>query len=384
MLNIQLNKEKAVRDLFSEAGITINGSGIGDIRVNNEKFYTSVLREGSLGLGESFMEGHWECDSLDDFFYKVFSGNLSEKVKSNFNFIINVLNAKLFNLQSNSRSLQVAELHYNLSNEFYELMLGKTMAYTCAYWKNADSLDKAQYNKYDLICRKLHLRKGDRVLEHGCGWGGFSKFAAENYGCSMTAVNISSEQVKYAKKWTKGLPVEVFQCDYRDYNIYNPNNIKFDKVVSIGMAEHVGPKNYRNWFQIVHEQLKNDGLFLLHSIFSDISLSACDPFTHKYIFPNSVVPSLKQVSTAAEGYFVTDDLHNIGVYYYQTSKEWYNNFLKNWDKIQKLDKQFNETFFRMWSFYLGACMGIARSRDYHLYQLVYSQKGSQNLYEPAR
>lgn len=384
MLNIHLNQERAVKELFNKAEIQIGGSHSSDIQVKDKQFYTEVLRNGSLGLGESYMAGDWECASLEDFFLKVFTANLSEKVQNNLPFLSNVLFAKLFNLQNISRSRQVARQHYDLSNEFYELMLGKSMAYTCAYWKDAKSLDEAQYAKYDLICKKLHLAKGENVLEHGCGWGGFAKFASENYGCNMYSVNISTEQVKYAKELNKNLPVKIFKCDYRDHKAYNPDNIKFDKVVSIGMAEHVGPKNYNTWFQIVHNQLKKDGLFLLHSIFSDVSLNYCDPFTHKYIFPNSVVPSLKQVSAPAEKLFVVEDLHNIGVYYYQTSKEWYNNFIYNWNNIQKLDKQFNETFFRMWSFYLGACMGIAKSKDYHLYQIVFSKRGNQNLYEPVR
>ena len=299
--------------------------------------------------------------------------------------LLHLLKARLLNLQDRARSPEVAKRHYDLSNAFYELMLGETMGYTCAYWKEADSLDAAQRAKYDLVCRKLKLKEGESLLELGCGWGGFAKYAAEHYGCRVTAVNISEQQVNYARELCRGLPVEVHRCDYRDHSHYNPEGRRFDKTVSIGMAEHVGPKNHRTWLEVVHRQLAVDGLFLIHTIGSGRSLTACDPFTDRYIFPGSVLPSVKQLGAASEGLFIWEDLHNFGVYYFDTAREWHKNFVDNWAAIQALGpKLFDQTFFRMWSFYLKAAMGMARSKDAQLWQIVLSKRGSLQLYESER
>lgn len=377
-----MSQENTLRKLFGAADIEINGSRDWDIQVRNPAFYTEVFSGGSLGFGESYIRGEWDVGNLDQMFTKIFASNLEKKIPKTISLFSNIIFAKVKNHQSRRRSIQVADAHYNLSKELYSAMLGSSMAYTCGYWKEAKDLDSAQYAKYDLICKKLHLQEGDEVLEHGCGWGGFAKYAAENYKARITCVNISAEQVKYARDLTKDLDVKIFECDYRDFRTYNPDNIQFDKIVSIGMAEHVGYKNYNQWFQIIHKQMKPDALFLLHSIFSDTSRISCDPFTHKYIFPNSVVPSVKQISSAAEGLFVFEDLHNFGKYYYPTVKEWYNNFIAYCNNKGK--DQVSESFFRMWSFYLGACMGIANSRESHLYQIVFSKLGSQRLYDGIR
>ncbi|MBU2512043.1 cyclopropane fatty acyl phospholipid synthase [bacterium] len=377
--------ERVVRELFAVAEIEINGHNPWDLKVKDQRFYKRVLTEGVLGFAESYISGWIVCEQMDDLIARLLRGDIKNKLKKNWGLLFHILKSRLFNLQVLSRSSQVAHVHYNLSNQFYELMLGKTMAYTAAYWKNAANLDEAQYNKYDLVCRKVQLKEGETVLELGCGWGGFAKYAAEKYGCKMVSVNISSEQVKYAKEFCKGLPVSVFHCDYRNHSVYNPDHIRFDKAVSIGMAEHVGPKNYRNLFDVVDRQLKDDGLFLLHTIGSDISLSTCEPFTHKYIFPNSVLPSIKQVGDAIEGHFVAEDLQNFGKYYFNTLKEWYNNYKKNWDTIRMFDPvKFDTRFDRIWSFYLLGGMGMAKSKANHLWQFVFSKKGFQELYEAVR
>ncbi len=377
--------ERVIRELLAVGEIEINGRNPWDLAVKNPHFYKRVLTEGVLGFAESYISGWIECERMDDLIARLLRADIKNKLKKNWGLLFHILKSRVFNLQVLSRSSQVAHVHYNLSNSFYELMLGKTMAYTAAYWKDAKTLDEAQNRKYDLICRKLYLEEGETVLELGCGWGGFAKYAAENYGCKMVSVNISSEQVNYAKEHCKGLPVSVFHSDYRDYSAYNPESVSFDKAVSIGMAEHVGPKNYRSLFRVVDHQLKNDGLFLLHTIGSDVSLSTCEPFTHKYIFPNSVLPSIKQIGAATEGYFVTEDLQNFGKYYFNTLKEWYNNYKINWDTIQKLDEEkFDARFDRIWSFYLLGGMGMAKSKANHLWQFVFSKKGFQELYDAVR
>jgi cyclopropane-fatty-acyl-phospholipid synthase len=284
-------------------------------------------------------------------------------------------------MQTHRRSLKVANVHYNLDNELYGYMLGNRMSYTCAYWKNADSLEQAQDNKHDLICRKLGLKPGDRVLELGCGWGGFAEFAAKNYGVNLTSVNISSEQINYARERCKGLPIEFFQCDYRDDKTYNPKAIEFDKVVSIGMCEHVGYKNYGLFLDVVGRNLKNHGLFLLHTIGGNKLTRRCEPWTNKYIFPNGVLPSIAGLGKAMEKEFVMEDWHNFGAYYDLTLMAWYHNFVANWDKFKS---RYDERFYRMFSYYLLSCAGMFRARKAELWQVVMSKGGVPGMYEAVR
>lgn len=381
-----MNKdERTVRELLALGTIELNGPKLWDLQVTDRRFYKRILTGGVLGFAEAYIEGWIDCEQMDELIARLLQAGIKQKLKNNWRLMLHLFQSQIFNLQALSRASQVADAHYNLSNRFYEYMLGESMAYTAAYYKNATSLDEAQYAKYDLVCRKLQLKPGETVLELGCGWGGFARYAAEHYGCRMVSVNISKQQVRYAKELCRQWPVAVFRCDYRDEACYNPDKIRFDKAVSIGMAEHVGPKNHRRLFGTVFRQLKPNGLFLLHTIGSDRSLTACEPFTHKYIFPNSVIPSLKQLSSAAEGWFVTEDLQNFGKYYFNTLKEWYTNVKSNWQSIQALDyTKFNSRFDRIWSFYLLGGMGMAKSKANHLWQIVFSGKAYRDLYEAVR
>ena len=368
MMNI---KQKA-KDLLGIADIKVNGDRPGDIKVHNPKFYLRVLSQGSIGLGESYMDGWWDCERLDEFFRKILSAELDKKVVTA-DMIIAVAKSKLLNMQSMPRSKQVAKQHYDLGNEFYSNMLDKHMQYTCAYWKDAKTLDEAQEHKLDLICRKAKLKKGDKVLELGCGWGGFAKYAAEKYGCEVTSYNISEEQVKYAQEQCKGLPVKIVLADYRKAKG------KYDKVVSIGLCEHVGPKNYRGFMQLAHRCLNKGGLFFLHTIGGNESKNSCDPWTCKYIFPSGVLPSLHQISEASEGLFVQEDFHNFGADYDKTLIEWFKNFDKNWPKFKS---QYGSRFYRMWKYYLLSSAGSFRARRNQLWQFVFSKKGVAGGYEP--
>ncbi len=368
------NAKRSVAKILKAAGIKLNGEQPWDIQVHNPKLYSRVLAGGSLALGESFMDGWWDVKELDAFFYRVLSAKLDHKVITP-KFILTIIASRLFNLQSKSRSKKVAQEHYDLGNEFYENMLDKKMQYTCGYWKNANTLEKAQEDKLDLVCKKLQLKKGDKVLELGCGWGGLAYHMAKKYGCEVEAYNISSEQVDYARKLCKGLPVKIFKKDYR------LAKGKFDKVVSVGLCEHVGHKNYRNFMKLVRDRLKDDGLFLLHTIGKDESVSTTDPWIHKYIFPNGMLPSVKQISSAAEKVLVLEDWHNFGVYYDLTLMQWYKNFNKNWPKFEK---RYGKRFYRMWKYYLLSCAGLFRARRAQLWQIVFSKDGLKGGYESIR
>ena len=375
--------EKWLRQLLEPTGIKINGSNPWDIKVNDSRFYKKVQTQGSLGLGESYMQAWWECDKLDELFTKILVFSVSDSANLSLPIILGYLRAKLFNLQAVKRAFEVGEKHYDTGNDLFGAMLGKTMAYSCGYWKDAKSLDKAQEAKFDLICKKLNLKKGQKILDIGCGWGGFAYHAAKNYGVKVVGITVSKEQIELGKKVCKGLPVEFRLQDYRLLNPSAPLSAgeKFDHIVSVGMFEHVGLKNYKEFFKIAKKCLKEDGLFLLHTIGSLKSGNNTDPWLNKYIFPNGMLPSIKQLSGKAEGLFVIEDLHNFGADYDKTLMQWHKNFNKAWPKLK--DK-YGDRFFRMWNYYLLSCAGSFRSRNIQLWQIVLSPHGVPGGYKSIR
>ncbi len=363
------------KNLLEEAEIQINGNKPSDLTIHNEGLYARVMNQGTLGFGEAYMDGWWDCPALDQFFYKILGSQLDKKMKFTWNLFFSMLKAKLINEQTKERSLTVGEQHYDLGNDLYELMLDKYMIYSCGYWKNAHNLDEAQEAKLDLICKKLQLKPGMSVLDIGCGWGGFAKYAAEHYGVEVTGVTISKEQAKYAQEFCKGLPVKIVVQDYRDCN--QP----FDRVVSIGMFEHVGYKNYREFMEVVNRCLKDDGLCLLHTIGGNITVTSGDPWIAKYIFPNSMLPSICQIANAFEGLFILEDWHNFSADYDKTLMAWHEKFTKSWEKLQS---KYDDRFYRMWNYYLLSCAALFRARQAQLWQLVLSKKGVPGGYNSIR
>ncbi len=369
-----MNRAKnEVAKLLAIADVKINGSRPWDIQVHNENFYQRVLAEGSLGLGEAYMDGWWDCKKLDEFFFHILRAELANKIKP-LSMIFTVLKSKLFNLQRKSRAFVVGEHHYDLGNDLYRAMLDKRLTYTCGYWKNAKNLDDAQEAKLDLVCRKIGLKPGDKVLDIGCGWGSFAKYAAQKYKARVVGITVSKEQVKLGRQLCKGLPVEFRLQDYRDVNE------KFDHIISLGMFEHVGPKNYRTYMKVANRCLKDDGVFLLHTIGSSTT-AASDPWMLKYIFPGGQAPSSRQIASSVEGLFTIEDWHNFGAYYDKTTMAWFHNFDKNWSK---LEDKYGERFYRMWKYYLLSCAGGFRARHCELWQIVLVKKGIVGGYNSVR
>jgi cyclopropane-fatty-acyl-phospholipid synthase len=370
---------KTITDLLAFADIRVNGDRPWDIRVHNPDFFGRFLAQGTLGLGESYMDGWWDSDSLDETFHKALSARLETKVRFNLPLALELAKSRLFNRQSRARSRTVAEQHYNLGNDFYRDMLDPRMQYTCAYWsgggKDAGSLAEAQENKLDLICRKLALKPGMTVLELGCGWGGFARFAAERYGCRVTAYNISTEQVAYAREYNKDFPVEIRLQDYREATG------QFDRVVSIGMCEHVGERNYREFFETIHRCLKDHGLALVHTIGGLKSVRSIEPWLGKYIFPHAMLPSVTQLGRAMEKLLVMEDWHNFGPDYDKTLMAWLENFNSTWHKHRDA---YGERFYRMWVYYLSICAGSFRARKNQLWQIVLSKHGVPGGYVTVR
>lgn len=368
-------EKRLVQKLLDPAGVRIDGQRPFDIRVHNPDFYQRVIAGGSIALGESYMDGWWDCDALDQFFNRIMAARLDQKVRKSKAILWAAIKARLTNPQHRTRAFEIGERHYDIGNDLFTIMLDKRMNYSCAFWQHAETLDAAQEAKLELTCRKLKLEAGMRVLDIGCGWGGFAIYAAEKYGVEVTGVTVSREQVELARRCCKGLPVCIELQDYREIQGV------FDRIVSIGMFEHVGVANYRTYMQVVHRCLKSGGLFLLHTIAGNRSVHSTDPWIAKYIFPNSVLPSARQITDAAEGLFVLEDWHSFGPYYDLTLMAWYHNFTENWHRIQNA---YNQRFYRMWTYYLLSCAGTFRARRNQLWQIVFSKNGFQGGYPSIR
>lgn len=371
----QTSSQRLVTDLFAAAGVEINGENPWDIQVNQNFFFKRLMAGGSMALGESYMDGWWECPRLDQFFEKILRARLDKKSIKSIRAVWCRFKAMLTASPGKFRAFEIGRHHYDIGNELFSLMLDKSMNYSCGYWKNADTLEAAQESKMDLICRKLQLAPGMRVLDIGCGWGGLSAYMARKYQVSVVGITVSREQVSLATERCQGLPVDIRLMDYRDLN--EP----FDRIVSVGMFEHVGRANYKTFMGVVHRCLKDQGLFLLHTIAGNRSVRSSDPWVSTYIFPNSMVPSSRQISAAAENFFILEDWHSFGPDYDPTLMAWYDNFVTHWDKIKHM---YDTRFFRMWTYYLLACAGTFRARSNQLWQIVFSKGGVRPAYESQR
>lgn len=352
-------------DLLLSAGIRVNGPDPWDMQLAESVTLERILSRGTLGLGEAYMNGDWDVEKLDEFFFRVLRARLDRTVKP-IGLWLRLARERIFNRQNLSRSWQVGEAHYDLGNDFYSDMLGSSMAYTCGYWKDAATLTEAQTAKYDLICRKLGLEPGMKFLDIGCGWGGLMAHAAEKYQVSCVGVTISKEQAKYARERYGHLPIEVRLCDYRTLDE------RFDRIASVGMFEHVGKRNYRTYMQVAHRCLGEDGIFLLHTIGKNVRAGTTDPWIEKYIFPNGELPAPGHICDGINDLFVVEDLHNFGADYVKTLHEWHKNFERSWpDHASRL----GETFRRQWRYYLLSCAGAFRARELQLWQWTLSKNG---------
>ncbi|MET0519800.1 MAG: cyclopropane fatty acyl phospholipid synthase [Burkholderiaceae bacterium] len=348
------------------ADVRLNGERPWDLRVLSPELPQRLLAGGSLALGESYMDGHWSVERLDLLFEHLIRARLAERLRP-LPVLWHVMKARLLNLQTQKRAWQVGQQHYDLGNDFYQAMLDPRMAYTCAFWQNgARDLAEAQEHKLDLVCRKLGLKPGMRLLDIGCGWGSLMKFAAERYGVSCVGLTISAEQVALGEQLCAGLPVEFRLQDYRDFDE------RFDRVASLGMYEHVGHKNADAYMAMARRCLADDGLFLLHTIGRNDSANGTDPWIHRYIFPNGELPSIARLGRAAEPHFVVEDLHNFGADYDLTLSAWHQRFEAAWPRFAE---ELGERFYRMWRYYLLCSAAAFRVRDIQLWQWVLSPRG---------
>ncbi len=353
--------------LLATAGIEVGGTHPWDIQVHEPAFYDRVLAGRNLALGESYMEGWWDCPRLDEFFARLLRSGVEGRLRLTPGLAFRALGARIFNFQTRARSREVIDRHYDLGNDLFQAMLDPGLNYSCGYWKGARNLEEAQAQKLDLVCQKLMLKPGMRLLDIGCGWGALAKHAAQHYGAKVLGITLSQPQKSFAEESCRGLPVSFQVQDYREL----PDQ-SFDRVVSIGMFEHVGHKNARTFLDIVRRRLAEEGIFLLHTIGGNSSRSGVDPWIAKYIFPNGELPSQARISGAMEGRFVMEDWHGFGSDYDRTLMAWHGNFTANWPRLQA---RFDPRFFRMWTYYLLSCAGAFRARNIQLWQIVMSKRG---------
>lgn len=369
--------ERAVQQILAAADIEIGGTRPQDIIIHDTRLYARVIREGDLGLGEAYMDGWWDANQLDMFFAHLLSIDPMRAIKMSPGLALELVKVKLVNQQTTKKAKKDVSHHYNIGNDLYKSMLDKRMIYTCAYWKNAKNLDQAQEAKLDLVCKKLELKPGMKVLDIGCGWGGFAKFAAERYGVHVTGVTPAKEQVELARKNTKGLDVDILQLDYRDVTG------SFDRIVSIGMLEHVGGKNYRTFFNKCNELLAPNGIMMHHTIGGSVPYRAdMARWMRKYIFPGTYLPTLGDISRAVEHTFAIEDVQNLGEDYHRTLLEWDANFKKHYPTLDH--EVYDERFYRMWEYYLLLCGGLFHSHGLYLWQIVFRRQEPAPTYRSPR
>lgn len=363
-----------VEGLLDSAPAPEGGTARSLITVHHPGFYRRVLSQGSLGLGEAYMDGWWDCDRLDEFFYAILRADLDRRVVP-MGTVLAALAGRLYNVQRPSRAFHIGRTHYDIGNDLYEIMLDREMIYSCAYWEEAGDLDAAQQAKLALTCRKLDLQPGMRVLDIGCGWGGMARYMAAHCDVTVVGITVSREQATLARERCRGLPVDIRLQDYRDLDG------RFDRVVSIGMIEHVGFKNYRRFFSTVRGLMEPEGRFLLHTIGGNHSVTRTDRWIARYIFPDSMIPSIAQLGRAMEDRFVMEDWHGFGPDYDSTLMAWHDNVAA---ERKYLLAHYGERFYRMWTYYLLACAGSFRARKNQVWQILLSPEGIPGGYRAVR
>ena len=367
----------ALSALLAHADIRINGDRPWDLQVHHPRMYRRILTGWSLAFGEAYMDGDWDCAQLDEMFTRLMRHGLEHRPLgvSRLRLGLALAAAAFTNPQSERHAFVVGERHYDLGNDLYERMLDSRLVYSGAYWERATTLEQAQADKLEMICRKLRLRPGTTLLDIGCGWGGLARHAAEHHGARVVGITVSREQQALARQVCAGLPVEIRLADYRSLDG------RFDRIASVGMFEHVGPKNYRAYFDAAHRLLAEDGLFLLHTIGLDRPSTHTDPWIEKYIFPGGKLPAPSELAMAVERRFVVEDWHNFGPDYDRTLMQWHANVEAAWSDLQP---RYGERFRRMWRYYLLSCAGFFRSRQGQLWQVVMSRRERREPYRSLR
>ena len=361
-----MSPEAFFRDLLAKAGITIDGDQPWDILVRDPRVYARMLRDGTLGFGESFMEGWLDCERIDLMAERVYRADLTHHIAVR-TAVLEALKLRLNPSGSLSRSFEIGERHYDTGNDLFEIMLDPYMTYSCGYWARSDTLEAAQQDKLELICRKLQLKPGQRVLDIGAGFGSFARYAAEHYGAAVVGISVSQQQIELGRRLCAGLPIEFRYVDYR--NLDEP----FDHIVSVAMFEHVGRRYYKDFFTTCERCLKPSGLMLLHTI-GFLKEEGANPWFDKYILPGVEFPTMANIVNAVAGTdLILENFHTLeGAHYNKTLMAWFARFDAGWDRIKQ---KYGEPFYRMWKLYLQGCAGAFRAERLRVWHLVFSKGG---------
>lgn len=363
--------------LLRGAGIEVNGPNPWDMQVHNDALYGRILSDPELQLGETYMDQLWSCERIDIMIDKILRSRIQQTLSLSFKERMLILGEILFNPQIGASAAKNVAVHYDIGNELYTRMLDPYMQYTCGYWRNgAKDLSEAQEHKLELICRKLGLRPGMKMLDLGCGWGGLMRYAAEKYQVESVGYTLSKEQVSWIQETCAGLPIRVIEDNYLNAHNRLQETGQFDVIAVIGAIEHCGAKNYRAFMETCSKCLKTDGIFMVHTIISSRTTNRPSPFLYKYIFPGSKVPSPAEVCNSAEDFFVLEDVHNFGEDYDYTLMAWNDRFQASWPELSAMaPDKYNERFKRMWEYYLAICAGSFRARGNQLMQFMFTKDG---------
>jgi len=371
--------QKRVTQELERAGVGIGTGRSWDIAVHDPRFFRRLAARGSLGAGESYVEGWWDCPRIDLLAERVLRSGVADRWGGWLRCALTGALRRVMNAQRGRRSERVAWIHYNNDPSFFEMLLGGSMNYSCAYWRNADTLDQAQRQKMQLIGQKLELKPGDRVLDIGCGWGGLADYLSREFGCRVVGITNSSSQARYAAERFGGDWCRFVQTDYRDFD---PRQFGgFTKVVSVGMFEHVGVMNYPAFFSLCRKAAGPEGLILLHT-FGRTTRCDFDLWTDRYIFPNSYLPTIQDIGRATGESMVMEDWHNFGADYDRTLMAWLDR-LDVWAATEACSLS-NEQL-RMWRYYLATYAACFRVRNHiQLWQIVLSPSGVPGGYRSIR
>ena len=360
-----MSAESFFRELLAEADIKINGNRPWDLQVHDDRAYDRMMRDGSIGFGEAFMEGWLDCDRVDQMLFSAFRARLSQKVDAR-TAVFEAFKSRLNPFGSHARSREIGKKHYDAGNDLFKIMLDPYMIYSCGYWRRAQDLDQAQQDKLAMTCRKLMLEPGMRLLDIGCGWGGLARYAAEHHGVSVVGVTVSEQQLELGREMCADWPIELRYQDYREV----PD--RFDRVVSVGMFEHVGRQYYPEFFEAFDRCLEPDGIALLHTV-GYLKEDVINPWYDKYIMPGVEFPTVKNIVDAADGHFVVEDLHTWeGAHYDKTLMAWFERFDDGWATLRSA---YDDVFYRMWKLYLQGCAAAFRAERMRVWQVVFSKTG---------
>jgi cyclopropane-fatty-acyl-phospholipid synthase len=353
--------------LLERADVRLDGDRPWDPRIHDERVFRRVALDGSVGLGEAYVDGWWSTDDLEELARRLASARLERVTEWLPRGLAQNAAAIVSNQQTRGRARRVARQHYDFGNDLFAAFLGRYQCYSCGYFRDTDDLDVAQLQKLDLVCRKLDLRRGDRLLDVGGGWGELARHAAAEYGARVTSINISDEQMRFARERCRGLDVETVRCDYRDVRG------SFDKVAAIAMFTHVGVRNYRTFMEAMRRVVAPEGTFLIEGVWGNVSTNRIDAWMDKHIFPGAMIPSGAQTFRAFEGIFVAEDVHNFGPDYVKTLRAWNARLRQAWPTLRaRYDERVRKTF----EYFFLTIAGFFRARALQHWHLVLTPPGA--------